>query len=71
MEPHREEQNRAPPPGAEPKPKRFRIVKLEERIAPKHGKPTYNGGLTCQTGGNYSCGCTLDCTATAFCDPTW
>jgi hypothetical protein len=37
MEPHREEQNKAPPPGAERKPKRFRIVKLEERIAPSKG----------------------------------
>ncbi len=34
MEPLREEQNKAPPPGAEQKPKRFRLVKLEERIAP-------------------------------------
>jgi hypothetical protein len=37
MEPHREEPQRAPPAGAEPKPKRFRIVKLEERIAPNNG----------------------------------
>ena len=34
MEPRREEVPKAPPPGAEQKPKRFRIVKLEERIAP-------------------------------------
>ena len=60
MEPHREEAQRAPPPGAEPKPKRFRIVTLEERIAPSKGGhgtnncpasvaicPTYNvGGCT-------------------------
>lgn len=41
MEPHREEQNKAPPPGTEKKPKRFRIVKLEDRIAPSN-----NGGGT-------------------------
>ncbi len=35
MEPRREEQPQAPPPSAEPKPKRFRLIKLEERIAPK------------------------------------
>jgi hypothetical protein len=34
MEPHREENQKAPQPSAERKPKRFRIVKLEERIAP-------------------------------------
>jgi hypothetical protein len=45
MEPHREEPQRAPPPSAEQKPKRFRIVKLEERIAPKQG-----GGSTAQCG---------------------
>ncbi len=44
MEPHREEQNKAPPPGAEPKPKRFRIVKLEDRVAPRRGGKT---GITC------------------------
>jgi hypothetical protein len=40
MDPHREEAQKALPPGAEPKPKRFRIVKLEERIAPKGGDST-------------------------------
>jgi hypothetical protein len=35
MEPRREEQ-KAPPPRREEKLKRFRIVKLEERVAPKH-----------------------------------
>jgi hypothetical protein len=34
MEPRREEQNKAPPPSAEQKRKRFKIVKLEDRIAP-------------------------------------
>jgi hypothetical protein len=38
MEPNREEQKQAMAPGAEQKPKRFRIVKLEERIAPSQGK---------------------------------
>jgi hypothetical protein len=37
MEPHREENQKAPQTGAERKPKRFRIVKLEERIAPSKG----------------------------------
>jgi hypothetical protein len=41
MEPHREEQ-KAPEPSAEQKPKRFRIVKLEERIAPSKGGNTKN-----------------------------
>jgi hypothetical protein len=41
MEPHREEQ-KAPEPGAERKPKRFRIIKLEERIAPSGGGKTNN-----------------------------
>jgi hypothetical protein len=44
MEPDREERQKALEPGAEQKLKRFRIVKLEERIAPSkgtnHGKPT-------------------------------
>jgi hypothetical protein len=43
MEPHREESQKALEPGATPKPKRFRIVKLEERIAPsKGGNGTHN-----------------------------
>ena len=37
MEPRREESQKALEPSAEPKRKRFRIVKLEERIAPKKG----------------------------------
>jgi hypothetical protein len=45
MEPHREEPQKAPEAGAEQRPKRFRIVKLEdrfriikleERVAPRH-----------------------------------
>jgi hypothetical protein len=41
MEPHREEsrreESRVPTPRPEQKPKRFRLIKLEERIAPKKG----------------------------------
>jgi hypothetical protein len=37
MEPRREEP-KAPTPRPEEKPKRFRLIKLEERIAPKTGK---------------------------------
>jgi hypothetical protein len=70
MEPHREEQ-RAPPPGAEPKPKRFRIVKeerfrivkLEERIAPK--KVT-SGGPTCPTPGTSGCDTVCGCYGTTM-----
>jgi hypothetical protein len=51
MEPRREEPQKALEPSAEQKPKRFRIVKLEERIAPKQsGHGTNNCGspsLTC------------------------
>jgi hypothetical protein len=57
MKPARDEPKNTPEPGAKPKPKRFRIVKLEERIAPsKGGKGTNNGcysGHTCA----YSCPC--------------
>ncbi len=37
MEPHREEPQKASDAKVEQKPKRFRIVKLEERIAPSKG----------------------------------
>ncbi len=43
MEPRREEQHKAPPPSAVPeqkKQKRFRIVKLEDRIAPRKYRET-------------------------------
>jgi hypothetical protein len=59
MEPHREEPQQAPEPGAEQKPKRFRIVKLEERIAPSKGGK----------GSNYACAtrlCTQTCDAICF-----
>jgi hypothetical protein len=43
MEPRHEESSKALEPGAAQKPRRFRIVKLEERIAPKMGgKGTHN-----------------------------
>ncbi len=63
MEPHREEQ-KAPPPSAKPKPKRFRIIKLEERIAPAKGgggKPTRE--WSCAT----ECGCGLHSHAGDYC----
>jgi len=47
MEPHREQ--KALQPGAEQRPKRFRIIKLEERIAPKkghHGRGSQTGDCT-------------------------
>ena len=37
MEPRREEQQKPPDVHRDPKPKRFRIVKLEERIVPGNG----------------------------------
>jgi hypothetical protein len=48
MEPHREEPQKAPLAGAERRPKRFRIIKLEERVAPTKGghKPT-SGAAGC------------------------
>jgi hypothetical protein len=58
MEPHREDQQEAEA-GARPKPKRFRIVKLEERIAPSQGgNATHNscGAFTCVHCSHYTCG---------------
>ena len=62
MEPRREEQQKALEPSAAQKPKRFRIVKLEERIAPKKG----GGGnvtqhKTCNCVGPTAIGCTIGC----------
>ena len=52
MEPRREEPSRkepkAPKPATEERKKRFRIVKLEERIAPRH---SHQGGGHGETGG--------------------
>jgi hypothetical protein len=41
MEPHRKAQNKVPLPSVQQKSKRFRIVKLEERVAPKNSHKTY------------------------------
>jgi len=46
MEPRGEENQKAPQPGAEPKRRRFRIVKLEERIAPGQGGNRTNNTCT-------------------------
>ncbi len=71
MEPRREEEQQ---PSAQPKPKRFRIVKLEERIAPSKGgngtHKTYACGTlnvyTCPTYGD-TCYCTAFCTGPGYC----
>lgn len=54
MEPRREEHQKSGEQRPEEKPKRFRLVKLEERIAPKKsasgkhcGHGTWPGSLTC------------------------
>jgi hypothetical protein len=39
MKPRDEEQHKALEPNAAPKPKRFHVLKLEERIAPKRKHP--------------------------------
>jgi hypothetical protein len=59
MEPRREEPKAAKPP-SEQKPKRFRIVKLEERIAPSKGGGKTDNGNSCHT--TCTCGCiTVGC----------
>jgi hypothetical protein len=65
MEPRREENQTAPQPGAEPKLRRFRIVKLEDRIAPSqggHGTHNSCGASYCHTFNCPSQGCTWSCT---------
>ncbi len=58
MELHREEQ-KASDAKVERKPKRFRIVKLEERIAPDQGGAGTNN---CPVSGScFVCGCTYGC----------
>jgi hypothetical protein len=47
MEPVHEEKTRTLEPSAEQKPKRFRIVKLEERIAPGSGGNNNRGTNQC------------------------
>ncbi len=46
MEPRREEPQKALGPSAAQKPKRFRVIKLEDRIAPSNaaGRGTGHGG---------------------------
>jgi hypothetical protein len=68
MEPHREEPQKALP-GAGPKPKRFRILKLEERIAPSKGSGGTNGKSTCACFTNGGAGGVT--TGTAFCYTGW
>jgi hypothetical protein len=46
MEPRREEL-KAPKPRPKERPKRFRIIKLEERIAPSKSSGTYHDWGTC------------------------
>jgi hypothetical protein len=59
MEPRREEP-KAPTPRPEEKPRRFRLIKLEERIAPtKGGNGTHNNCA--------SANCTLTCACTYGC----
>ncbi len=60
MEPDREELQKALEPGAAAKRKRFRIVKLEERIAPTR---TLTKGHQCYTQG----ACTNKCSARSTC----
>ena len=64
MEPHREEPQKAPP-GAGQKPKRFRIVKLEERIAPSRSWTDHRYSQPCNTNGgcnSYWCNSNYFCT---------
>jgi hypothetical protein len=58
MDPRREEEYKASRPSATQKLKRFRIVKLEERIAPSKGGGTH--AHTCAA--CPSDGCTWSCT---------
>jgi hypothetical protein len=70
MEPHREEQPKAPELSAEQKPKRFRIVKLEERIAPGKVEPM-GGSYTCWSPcTSYTCGQCLHHPTERECYPT-
>ncbi len=61
MEPRREEQPKALGPNAEPKTKRFRIVKLEERIAPARGGKGSHNGCYSDTCGPSCWSCHIDC----------
>jgi len=62
MDPYREDMTKTPQPGAEQKPKRFRIVKLEERVAPgQHGVTYGNTCGTCNSCLTCHAGCTGPC----------
>lgn len=70
MEPDREEQQKALEPSAAQKPKRFRIIKLEERIAPRKGG---NGTNNCGATQGHATACGLTCPtdyATCYCYDT-
>jgi hypothetical protein len=67
MEPRYEDPQKSPEPGTGKKPQRFRIVKLEERIAPSKGGNGNHGvthgpatacGLTCPAPGTVAYPCT-------------
>jgi hypothetical protein len=50
MEPRQQHQPKTSEPKQESRPKRFRLIKLEERIAPSTGgKGTHNGCVLTQT----------------------
>ncbi len=61
MEPHREETQKAVEPSAAQKPKRFRIVKLEDRIA-----PIKSGTKNCGSVGPTHCVTCLTCWNCSF-----
>ena len=59
MEPHRDEP-KTPKLGVEERKKRFRIVKLEDRIAPNKGGHGGTNGNNCHSGScEISCGCSF------------
>jgi hypothetical protein len=62
MEPVLEEKTKALEPSARPKPRRFRIVRLEERVAPRKG-----GNGTHNSCGAWSCGATLCGNTCGYC----
>ncbi len=69
MEPRREEQSKAPAPGTARKAKNFRIIKLEERIAPIKGG---SGSNNCTEVGCATYTCLSVCTASQIrCSNTW
>ncbi len=65
MEPHRREQQYSPEPGVEREKKRFRIIRLEERIAPSAGGGTKN--CNNQTQHAHTCFCYSGFTCVAGC----